>query len=83
MTMMTGSLARKGAMILGAALALTALTDSANAYWRGGCWGCGAFAAGAIAGADGDRRTATALEGEEPLDPGERAERGLDRGGAP
>ena len=51
MTMMTGSLARKCAMILGAALARTALTDSANAYWRGGCWGCGAFAAGAIAGA--------------------------------
>ncbi len=51
MTMMTGSLARKCAMILGAALALTALTGSADAYWRGGCWGCGAFAAGAIAGA--------------------------------
>lgn len=45
------SLARKGAIILGAALALTTLTESANAYWRGGCWGCGAFAAGAIAGA--------------------------------
>ena len=49
--MATMSLARKGAIILGAALALTTLTQSADAYWRGGCWGCGAFAAGAIAGA--------------------------------
>lgn len=45
-------MARTGLVVAGAALALTALTDSANAYWRGGgCWGCGAFAAGAIAGA--------------------------------
>ena len=49
--MATMSLARKGAIIVGAALALATLTQSANAYWRGGCWGCGAFAAGAIAGA--------------------------------
>jgi hypothetical protein len=50
--MATLSLARKGAIILGATLALATLTQSANAYWRGGgCWGCGAFAAGAIAGA--------------------------------
>ena len=49
--MATMSLARKGAIIFGAALALTTLTQSADAYWRGGCWGCGAFAAGAIAGA--------------------------------
>ena len=49
--MATMSLARKGAIIVGAAVALATLTQSANAYWRGGCWGCGAFAAGAIAGA--------------------------------
>ncbi|MGH6824760.1 hypothetical protein [Methyloceanibacter sp.] len=48
--MATMSLARKGAIILGATLALMTLSQSANAYWRG-CWGCGAFAAGAIAGA--------------------------------
>ncbi len=48
--MATMSLARKGAIILGAALALMTFSQNANAYWRG-CWGCGAFAAGAIAGA--------------------------------
>ncbi len=47
-----GSLARKGLVILGAAIAMTALTNNAEARWYGGgCWGCGAFAAGAIAGA--------------------------------
>ncbi len=50
MTSKTGGLARKGAIIVGAALALATFTQSAYA-WRGGCWGCGAFAAGAIAGA--------------------------------
>jgi hypothetical protein len=50
MTSKIGGLARKGAIIVGAALALTTFTQSAYA-WRGGCWGCGAFAAGAIAGA--------------------------------
>ena len=48
--MATLSLARKGAIILGATLALATLTGSAEARWYG-CWGCGAFAAGAIAGA--------------------------------
>jgi hypothetical protein len=49
---MRTSLALKAAIILGAALALTTMTQSSYAYWRGGgCWGCGAFAAGAIAGA--------------------------------
>jgi hypothetical protein len=48
--MATLSSARKGAIILGATLALATLTGSAEARW-GGCWGCGAFAAGAIAGA--------------------------------
>src|SRR5262245_61710606 len=48
--MATLSLARKGAIILGATLALATLTQSAEARWYG-CWGCGAFAAGAIAGA--------------------------------
>ena len=43
--MTTMSLARKGAIILGAALALATLTGSAEARWYG-CWGCGAFAAG-------------------------------------
>ena len=51
--MTTMSLARKGAIILGAALALATLTGSAEARWYG-CWGCGAFAAGAIAGAVDD-----------------------------
>ena len=53
--MATMSLARKGAIIVGAALALATLTQSAKRYWRGGCWGCGAFAAGAIAGRGGAR----------------------------
>src|SRR5215510_6918596 len=48
--MATLSLARKGAIILGTSLALATLTGSAEARWYG-CWGCGAFAAGAIAGA--------------------------------
>src|SRR5262245_28761025 len=48
--MATLSLARKGAIILGATLAQATLTQSAEARWYG-CWGCGAFAAGAIAGA--------------------------------
>jgi hypothetical protein len=47
--MTTTSLTRKGAILIIASLALMALTESAYA-WRG-CWGCGAFAAGAIAGA--------------------------------
>ena len=46
----TLSLARKGAIILGATLALATLSGSAEARYYG-CWGCGAFAAGAIAGA--------------------------------
>ena len=48
--MATMSLARKGAIILGATLALATLSGSAEARYYG-CWGCGAFAAGAIAGA--------------------------------
>ena len=49
--MATLSLARnKGAIILGATLALATLSGSAEARYYG-CWGCGAFAAGAIAGA--------------------------------
>jgi hypothetical protein len=48
--MATMRLTRKGAIILGAGLALATLTGSAEARWYG-CWGCGAFAAGAIAGA--------------------------------
>jgi len=52
MTTMMGSLARKGAIALCAIAALTAMSGSASARWHGGgCWGCGAFAAGAIAGA--------------------------------
>ena len=48
--MATMSFAHKGAIILGASLLLATLTGSAEARWHG-CWGCGAFAAGAIAGA--------------------------------
>jgi len=48
--MATLSLARKGAIILGATLTLATLSGSAEARYYG-CWGCGAFAAGAIAGA--------------------------------
>jgi len=48
--MATLSLARKGAIILGATLALATLSGSAEARYYG-CWGCGAFAAGAVAGA--------------------------------
>ena len=51
MTTMMGSLARKGAIAICAIAALTAMSGSASARWHGGCWGCGAFAAGAIAGA--------------------------------
>jgi hypothetical protein len=47
---MTRNLARKGAVALCAVAALTMMSESAYA-WRGGCWGCGGFAAGAIAGA--------------------------------
>jgi hypothetical protein len=50
MTTMLGTLARKGAIAICAVAALTMMSESAYA-WRGGCWGCGAFAAGAIAGA--------------------------------
>jgi hypothetical protein len=46
---MTRNLARKGAVALCAVAALTMMSESAYA-WRG-CWGCGGFAAGAIAGA--------------------------------
>jgi len=48
MTTMMGSLARKGAIAICAIAALTAMSESASARWHGGCWGCGAFAAGAI-----------------------------------
>jgi hypothetical protein len=48
--MATMCFARKGAIILGATLALATLSGSAEARWHG-CWGCSAFAAGAIAGA--------------------------------
>jgi hypothetical protein len=50
MTMMTRSLARKGVVALCAVALLAMMSESASARWRG-CWGCGAFAAGAIAGA--------------------------------
>lgn len=51
MTKSMGSVARKGLLVLGAGLALAALapTEASARYY--GCWGCGAFAAGAIAGA--------------------------------
>ena len=53
MTKSKGSLARKGLIVLAAAASIAAMTQTASAYVvvRGGCWGCGAFAAGAIAGA--------------------------------
>lgn len=51
MTTTMGSLARTGAIAICAVAALTAMSESAFARWHGGCWGCGAFAAGAIAGA--------------------------------
>jgi hypothetical protein len=50
MTMMTRSLARKGAIALCAVAVLAMMSGSASARWHG-CWGCGAFVAGAIAGA--------------------------------
>jgi hypothetical protein len=50
MTRTMRNLTRTGLVVLGAALALSTVSDSAQAYWRG-CWGCGAFAAGAVAGA--------------------------------
>ena len=46
--MATLSLARKGAIILGATLALATLSGSAEARYYG-CWGCGAIAGAAIA----------------------------------
>jgi hypothetical protein len=51
MTKPIGSLARKGLIALAAGAALAALvpTEASARYY--GCWGCGAFAAGAIAGA--------------------------------
>ena len=51
MTTTMRSLARKGAIAVCAVAALTTMSESAFARWHGGCWGCGAFAAGAIAGA--------------------------------
>ena len=51
MTTTMGNLARKGAIAICAVAALTTMSGSAFARWHGGCWGCGAFAAGAIAGA--------------------------------
>ena len=39
------------AVVLGVSFAMSTMTDSAFAWWRRGCWGCAAFAAGAIAGA--------------------------------
>ena len=50
MTSMMGRLVRTSAIALCAVAAFTLMSDSADARWRG-CWGCGAFAAGAIAGA--------------------------------
>ncbi len=50
MTKSMRSVARKGLVLLGAATALALLPGTADARWYG-CWGCGAFAAGAIAGA--------------------------------
>jgi hypothetical protein len=51
MTKTMGSLARTSLIALGAAaMALALLPQQAEARWYG-CWGCGAFAAGAIAGA--------------------------------
>ena len=50
MTSTMGRSVRTGAIALGAIAALTLMSDSASARWRG-CWGCGAFAAGAVAGA--------------------------------
>src|SRR5688572_8053783 len=45
------SLTRKGLIVFGAAaMALALLPTQAEARYYG-CWGCGAFAAGAIAGA--------------------------------
>jgi hypothetical protein len=51
MTKSMRSLTRKGLVMLGAAGMATALlpTQAEARYY--GCWGCGAFAAGAIAGA--------------------------------
>jgi hypothetical protein len=50
MTMVMRSLSRNGAIAICAIAALAMMSGSASARW-GGCWGCGAFAAGAIAGA--------------------------------
>jgi hypothetical protein len=51
MTKSMGSLARKSLIVLGTAVTVAALLPAeAEARWYG-CWGCGAFAAGAIAGA--------------------------------
>jgi hypothetical protein len=52
MRSMMGSLVRNAAIGVCAVAALTVMNDGASARWHGGgCWGCGAFAAGAIAGA--------------------------------
>ncbi len=48
MTMMR--LVRKGVVALSAIAILAMMSGSASARWHG-CWGCGAFVAGAIAGA--------------------------------
>lgn len=44
MTRKMRDLTRTGLVVLGAAMALTAASQSASAYWRG-CWGCGAYVA--------------------------------------
>ncbi len=44
------ALTRGGLILLVAAMTFATLADRAEARWRG-CWGCGAFAVGAIAGA--------------------------------
>ena len=47
---MLGHSTCKAALAIGAIAAITAMSG-ASAHWHGGCWGCGAVAAGAIAGA--------------------------------
>jgi hypothetical protein len=50
MRVMMRSLARKGVVALCAVAVFAMMSGSASARWHG-CWGCGAFVAGAIAGA--------------------------------
>jgi hypothetical protein len=50
MTMMMRSLVRNGVVAVCAVAVLAMMSGSASARWHG-CWGCGAFVAGAIAGA--------------------------------